>query len=112
MKENKVIREDCFTAFGQHEFLDSEKYPVTSDDTKWYAKCITTSEKEVKYFIMLNSAGDAFDPKKESPLVKNLDKQLYVPKYKRVTKDVFDLYKRFLKTLSGAVIADVNRRIM
>ena len=112
MKENVIVREDCFTALGQHEFVDKDGFPVTSNDEKWYAKALTNNDNEVKYFIRLNGAGDAFDPKKESPLSSSIDRQLAVPKYKRVNKETFDLYKRFLKTLSGAVIAEVNRRIM
>lgn len=105
----KVVKEEYFTAINQHEFLDANGYPVTSDDLKAYAKMHTDAEGRLYYYIRQETNSDPYDPFDRTGKDTRFDKNLNQVRYKKVNRQTYEMYKNYLKTANKAIYSNVIR---
>lgn len=108
--ESKVTH---YTMLGDTDTFDFEGYPITSDETKCYAKKIYNGQFNYQIKIGLN--GKIYNPMgmfsegNHNKFLAKLGKPEW--KFTKVNQKVFDLYLNFLKTKNIAWLNTAQREL-
>lgn len=105
-----------YTLFGQHESLDQDGNPLTTDAKKGYAYARTNNTNNTdNYFLKVGLYGKVFNPiglyseGKENKFLSKIGKNEY--NFTKVNKKIFDMYINFLRTKNLAWLNNAEREM-
>lgn len=92
------------------ESLDSEGRGLTSEEKDAFAIEKSCDDKS-SFYIRINRQNDPYDKNTESEFRNAVDRQAG-PRFKRVDKDIFDMYISFIKTNSSSIYTQISQRLI
>lgn len=112
--ESTVIN---YTVIGLQDYLDNDSNPIIESDIekKAFAKKITTNNID-KFYIKVGTYGKIFNPigmyseGKNTKFLSRAGKNEY--QFKKVKKEIFDMYLNFLSTKNLAWFNNAERGMM
>lgn len=114
-REKQIIDVECYTVFGEHDYIDEEKRPKVSETSqKIYAKTITSNNR-TRYFVKVGTYGKIFNPigmyseGKENKFLSKIGKAEW--RFKEVNSSIFNFYLNFLSTRNIAWLNNAQREL-
>lgn len=105
-----------YTLFGQHDTLDGDGNPLTTEEKRGYAYSrVNNSNKTETYFLKVGLYGKVFNPiglyseGKENKFLSKIGKNEY--NFTKVNKKIFDMYINFLRTKNLAWLNNAEREM-
>jgi len=115
-KNQETYTYTYYTLFGQHEDLDNEGNPTTTDEKRGYAYArINDQNQTANYFIKIGLYGKIFNPiglyseGKENKFLSKIGKSEY--NFTKVNQKIFDMYLNFLRTKNLAWLNNAEREL-
>ena len=106
-----------YTVIGLQDYLDNDSHPIIESDIekKSFAKKVTTNNAD-SFYIKIVTYGKIFNPigmfseGKNTQFLSRAGKNEY--QFKKVKKEIFDLYLNFLSTKNLAWLNNAERGMM
>jgi hypothetical protein len=92
--------------------LDDNQYAITKQNQYTYAKIVVMDDLKL-YYILLSDKNNVYNP--YSIYNQNHDKFLFKEQdrcFKKVSKQIFDMYVKFLNSQNLALLYNVQRKVL
>ena len=114
--DQPVKEYEYFSIFGDHDFLDKNERPRTSEENeKTVAKAVSTDGKPKRFYIKIGTYGKIYNPiglyseGMNSKFLSKIGRKQF--EFKEVNQKVFDLYVNFLTTKNLAWLNNAEREM-
>lgn len=114
LNTQNIENNQYYTIFGQHDYLDNNQNPRTSESGNVLAKSVKY-EHRTKHFLKVGDHGKLYNPiglyseGTSDKFMSKIGRKAW--EFKEVSPMVFDLYVKFLKTKNTAWLRNAEREM-